>query len=81
MSGGLALCKYNPELAEYFSEGKEILFYQTNDELIEKARYYTEKASDDELARMKEAARTRAEQDHTWWKRFSAAFDALGLAY
>lgn len=81
MSGGLALCRYNPELSEYFAEGKEILFYHTDEELIEKARYYTEKASNNELIRMKEAARNRAEKDHTWWKRFTAAFDALGLTY
>ena len=81
MSGGLALCKYNPELAEYYEEGSEILFYHTDDELIDKAHYYTEKASDEELVRMKAAARARAENDHTWWKRFSAAFDALGVSY
>lgn len=81
MSGGLALCKYNPELAEYFVEDKEILFYKTDEELIEKARYYTEKASNEDLSRMKEAARARAERDHTWWNRFSAAFDILGLLY
>lgn len=81
MSGGLALCKYNSELAEYFEEGKEILFYQTNDELIEKARNYSKVIDDVELRRMKMAARKRAEAEHTWWCRFSKAFDALGLKY
>lgn len=81
MSGGLALCKYNPELAEYFEDGKEILFYHSDDELKDKARFFTKKASDSDLQRMKEAARFRAEKDHTWWKRFTAVFDALGLPY
>lgn len=79
MSGGLALCKFNPELAEYFEEGKEILFYQTNEELIEKAQMYSKKIDEIELRRMKMAARKRAEAEHTWWCRFKKAFDALGI--
>lgn len=81
MSGGLALCKYNSELAEYFEEGKEILFYQTNEELVEKARFYTESVEDSVLRCMKTAARKRAEGEHTWWHRFSKAFDKLNLHY
>ena len=81
MSGGLALCKYNPELAEYFEDGKEILFYQTNDELIEKARRYSKGMDEVELRRMKMAARKRAEAEHTWWCRFKKALDTLGLSY
>ena len=81
MSGGLALCKYNPELAEYFDEEKEILFYQDNYELIEKARYYTLQASESELRQMKIAARIRAERKHTWWHRFTRVFNELGIRY
>ncbi len=81
MSGGINICKYNPELANYFEEGKEILFYETNEELVDKARYYTQKASDNEIYSIKRAARKRAENEHTWWKRFCIAFDILGLKY
>ena len=81
MSGGVEICKYNPELAEYFEEGKEILFYKSNDELVDKARYYIRKAKDSEIFGLKQAARTRAKSDHTWWKRFTNAFDILGLKY
>ena len=81
MSGGLALCKYNPELADYFEEGKEILFYHTNEDLIEKARYYTTVASETELMQMKSLARLRAEGEHTWWHRFTKVFDELGIRY
>ena len=31
MSGGIEICRYNPELAEYYEEDKEIVFYQTNE--------------------------------------------------
>ena len=80
MSGGVEICKYNPELAEYFVEGKEILFYNNNDELVEMARYYTQRASDKEILNIKMAARNRAERDHTWWNRFSLMFEKLGIA-
>lgn len=81
MSGGLALCKYNPELAEYFDDGKEILFYHSDQELIEKASFYSKKVEESELRRMKMAARMRAENDHTWWNRFTKVFDELRLQY
>lgn len=80
MSGGIAICKYNSELAEYFEAGREIVFYQTEEELIEKARYYINGAPDSEIVRMKEAARKRAENDHTWWRRFKAVFEELGIS-
>ncbi|MDD6150482.1 MAG: glycosyltransferase [Bacteroides sp.] len=79
MSGGIEICKYNPELAEYFVDGKEILFYNNNEELIEKARYYTQRASDKEILDIKIAARRRAEREHTWWNRFCLMFERLGI--
>lgn len=81
MSGGIEICKYNPELADYFEDGKEIIFYQDNDELVDKARYYIQKATDYELNAIKLAARKRAEAEHTWWNRFTKAFDILGIHY
>lgn len=81
MSGGLEICKYNAELANYFEPDKEIVLYQTDEELVSKALYYTQKASGTEINKMKVAARKRAEQEHTWMNRFSLAFDKLGLKY
>ena len=81
MGGGIQICKYCTELADYFEDGKEILFYQSNDELVDKARYYTQKASDKEILQMKYFARSRAENEHTWWNRFIKIFDMLGLKY
>lgn len=79
MSGGIEICKYNEELAGYFEADKEIVFYHTNDELVEKAKFYTQRASDSLILKMKQAARKRAELDHTWWNRFSYAFQLLGI--
>lgn len=81
MSGGIEICKYNPELAEYFEDGKEIVFYNDNDDLVDKARYYLQRSTDAELNAIKVAARKRAEAEHTWWNRFTIAFDLLGLRY
>lgn len=81
MSGGIEVSKYNEELASYFEDGKEIVFYNDNEELVDKAQYYTQKASDTEIRKMKEAARRRSENEHTWWNRFTKAFDKLGLKY
>ena len=81
MSGGIEICRYNAELADYFEDGKEILLYKDNAELIDKAKYYTERASDKELLSIKQAARRRSENEHTWMNRFKVAFDKLGLKY
>ena len=40
MCGGIQLCRYNHELAEYFEDGKEIIFYQSNKEMVDKAKFY-----------------------------------------
>lgn len=79
MSGGIEICKFNPELADYFEDGKEIIFYHNNDELVDKARYYTEKATDKEINDIKRMARKRAEAEHSWWNRFEMAFSILGI--
>lgn len=70
MSGGIEFCRYNPELAEYFEADKEIVFYNDNNELVDKAIYYTNKASDKEIFNIKIAARKRAEAEHSWYCRF-----------
>lgn len=79
MCGGVEICRFNKELASYFEEGKEIIFYNTNEELVEKAKYYTEKATEAEIRSIKEAARIKAEKEHNWHVRFMGLFQTLGL--
>lgn len=81
MCGGIEFCRFNKELSSYFEDGKEIVFYDSDEELIDKAKYYTQKASDSEIMRIKEAARSRAEAEHNWRCRFSGLFDKLGIKY
>ena len=81
MSGGLTICKFNEELSNYFEEDKEIIFYKNDEELLEKAHFYTLKDNTSLVSSMKRAARERAENDHTWWCRFEKVFDRLGINY
>ena len=79
MCGGIQFCRYSNEMAEYYEDGKEIVLYRNDQELSDKVRYYINNASDQELQRMKQAARLRSENENTWMKRFDVAFKMLGL--
>lgn len=79
MSGGVEICRYNYELSQYYEDGKEILFYESNEELVEKARYYTRKAADKEIYMIKQAARKRSENEHTWYHRFNKVLNELNI--
>lgn len=81
MCGGLQLASYNDELASYFEDGKEIVFYHDKEEMLDKARYFINPDHTNEIIRMKQAARKRAENEHTWMCRYKTIFDALGLKY
>ena len=79
MSGGIEICRYNQELAEYFEENKEIIFYSDDDEFIDKSKYYLYKASESEIRNLKKAARLRAENEHTWYLRFKSVLNELNI--
>lgn len=81
MSGGLQICSYFDELAEYFEADKEIIFYKSEEEFIEKTKFYLRPEKVDLRMNMKKAARRRAENEHTWFCRFKKVFDYLGLEY
>lgn len=81
MSGGIEICRYNKELAEYYQENKEIVFYDTIEEFVDKAKYFTQKATDTEISSIRKAARKRSVNEHTWFNRFKICFDELGLKY
>jgi spore maturation protein CgeB len=77
MSGALYLTEDQPELAEYFEPGKEVLTYVDRQDLLDKARYYL--AHQEESERIRRAGFCRAKNDHTWQHRFRELFDVLGL--
>lgn len=81
MSGGVQFCEYFDELSECFEEDKEIIFYRSYDEMIEKARFYLKPEHKSIRQDIRKNARKRAENEHTWFCRFSRAFDFLGLKF
>lgn len=81
MSGGIQICKYSKELANYFEDGKEIILYKDDKELIDKLEYYLLPENKPLRDKIKIAARLRAEKEHSWMARFKVVFDRLGLNY
>ena len=69
MSGALYLTEDQPELAEYFEPGKELLTYTDQADLLDKARYYL--AHPEQSERIRHAGLERARRDHTWQHRFA----------
>jgi hypothetical protein len=79
MSGGLQIINHTDEIASYFEENKEIILYKSDEELISKAKFYTQDSQFKTRQKMKVAARKRAESEHTWTIRFTEVFKKLGL--
>jgi spore maturation protein CgeB len=77
MSAALYLTEDQPELADYFEPGKEVLTYTSREDLLDKTRYYL--AHQEQSERIRRAARDRARRDHTWQHRFAELFHHLGL--
>ncbi len=79
MAGGLQFCAYSEELANYFEDKKEIIFYHSRDEMINLLKYLNSKNAESRVIKIKENARTRAVAEHSWKNRFSVIFSFLGL--
>lgn len=77
MCGGLQLSSFTEELATYFEEDKEIIFYRSDEEMISKAKFYLKDENKSLRENMKINARKRAEKDHAWINRFDIIFKLL----
>jgi hypothetical protein len=77
MSGGFYVTQYNPELEEFYDIGREIVCYESPDDLVDKIRYYLEHPQ--EIEEIRRAGLRRARQEHTWVERFRQAFSAMGI--
>jgi spore maturation protein CgeB len=78
MSGGFYLVEHIEELGEFFEIGLEIETYRSREEMADKIRFYL--ANDAARDRIRHAGRARCLRDHTWQRRFEAAFQEMGLA-
>jgi spore maturation protein CgeB len=65
------------ELEEFFEIGKEIICYESSQDLTEKITYFLK--HDVERDRVRKAGRERCLRDHTWHKRFETVFQQMGL--
>ena len=79
MSGGIQFCQFNEELSGYFENKKEIIYYESNEEMVEKAKFYLSEDNKNIRIKIRENARKRAENEHTWYCRFKRVFSNLGI--
>lgn len=76
-AGGFQLCTPADDLESYFVEDKEIVVARSVPELVEKARYYLEHATERET--IAAAGHRRMLQEHQWYHRLTDIFKGIGL--
>ena len=72
MCGGFLLTEYFPHLEKYYENGKEIVWFKTIEEGIEKVNYYL--SHEDKRREIAKLGYERAQRDHTWVKRYEDIF-------
>lgn len=77
MSGAFYMVEAFDELADFFEPDREIVFFDSEAELIEKAKYYL--AHPRQAQAIREAGLKRARAEHTWQKRFVDVFEQMGI--
>lgn len=75
MSGAVYLTSFNPELADFFHIGREILCWSSFENCLETLVWLLPRAQEQE--RIREAARARALRDHTWEARLIQMFELI----
>ncbi|MEA2488571.1 MAG: hypothetical protein QOH21_363 [Acidobacteriota bacterium] len=75
--GGVYLTSYNPDLAQHFTIGEEILCYANHDEMVELIRYYL--ARPDEAQAIAARGRARSLREHRWLHRYETMLELLGI--
>ena len=79
MSAAFYFTGYQEEIKEYYEIDKEIICYDTKEELVDKIKYYLKHQV--EADKIKNAGYNRALKDHTWDNRFRELFRKIGLKY
>jgi spore maturation protein CgeB len=77
MSGAFYLVEQFDELADFFEPDREIVFFGSGEELVDKAKYFLRHESERE--RIRQAGLQRARSEHTWHHRFKSVFAQIGL--
>lgn len=66
-AGGFLLTNYQQELPEYFNIGEDLDIYESEDDLIDKIRYYLE--HEEERTQIAENGRKKVRECYTWKQR------------
>jgi hypothetical protein len=77
MCRALYFPQYSDELPLCYDIEKEVVAWNSLDELVAKIRYYLDHPQ--EAERVREAGHRRALRDHTWEKRYTQLFRAIHL--
>lgn len=75
--GGVYLTSFNPDLAEHYDIGKEIVCYRSYEELVELVRYYLRRA--DESRQIAQRGRERCMREHRWLHRYQTLLRTLNV--
>ena len=77
MSGCIELVRYTSEMNSYFEDGKEIVYYDDIEKDLNKIKDFLDNNSVEEVRKMKQAARLKSINNHTWYHRFKKIMDVL----
>jgi len=75
--GGMYLTTFNPDLAQHFHVGQEIVCYHSREELVELVRYYLRHP--EEARQIAARGRERCLREHRWLHRYQHICRALGI--
>lgn len=76
--GGVYITTFNPDLAEHFDIGREIVCYHSREELVDLIRYYLRRP--EEADAIAERGRARCLREHRWLHRYRSICDVLGIS-
>jgi hypothetical protein len=75
--GGVYLTSFNPDLAQHFIIGEEILCYRNREEMLELIRYYL--AHPDDAGAIARRGRERCLREHRWLHRYERVCKMIGI--
>ncbi len=64
VAGGFLITNYQPEIAEYFEDGKEVVMYQSREDLIHKVEYYL--SHEEERLSIAKAGKSKVEKEFSY---------------
>lgn len=74
-AGGFLITNYQPEIAEMFEDGKELVMYESMDDLKQKVDYYLK--NDDKRRKIALAGYERVKKDFTYEKKLTEIMDMV----